>query len=545
MKHKVIIYLALSATVFASCGKWLREDGPLTNRVEDFFTSAQTAVQVVNAAYVPLMWEYQGTYYPEFFFGDVISDDALKGGQNISDMADVYDLENFKAIANNNMVLQYYRAQYQGIARANLALEQIPVMKDDGTLTIDLRNRLIGEASFLRAYYYFRLVRMFGGVPLVKAPIYSSEDWKQPRADVDDIYGLIESDLTTAKTYLPLKSQYPDSEMGRATQGAALAMLMKTYLYRADWHRNNGGTDSEKYYQLAKGAGDAFMSTQVSEYGLCENYADNFTLGGENGPESVFEIQYMSESMSDYGEGNGFSRGTFVTVLQRSRSSHFSATGWGFNHPSQNLYQEFESGDPRREASILVPTDEQITSPNDEIYLGNRNLCVKRSIMEDGDYVVLEDAHHSRSPINYVTIRLADVYLLYAEAAYRTNDNPTAEIYLEKVRARARGKEDILPKFPNYMIPDYRNGYAMRQLTTSDIEDAIRHERRVELAMESHRWFDLCRWGIAADVMKAYKNSETSEVKAHIADFQKGKHELMPIPDEEVRLGNLVQNPGY
>ena len=89
MKHKVIIYLALSATVFASCGKWLREDGPLTNRVEDFFTSAQTAVQVVNAAYVPLMWEYQGTYYPEFFFGDVISDDALKGGQNISDMADV------------------------------------------------------------------------------------------------------------------------------------------------------------------------------------------------------------------------------------------------------------------------------------------------------------------------------------------------------------------------------------------------------------------------------------------------------------------------
>ena len=170
MKLKITICLL---PLLAGCNDWLREDGPMTNRVEDFFTSAQTAVQVVNAAYVPLMWEYQSTYYSEFFFGDVLSDDALKGGQNISDMADAYDLENFKAISNNTMVLDYYRAQYQGIARANLALEQVPAMELDETLTKDLRDRLIGEASFVRAYYYFRLVRLYGGVPIVTSPIYN------------------------------------------------------------------------------------------------------------------------------------------------------------------------------------------------------------------------------------------------------------------------------------------------------------------------------------------------------------------------------------
>ena len=112
--NKYIAILLLPA--LTSCNEGLREDGPMTNRVEDFFTSAETAIQVTNAAYVPLMWEYQSTYYSEFFFGDVLSDDALKGGQNISDMADVYDLENFKAISNNSMVLDFYRAQYQGIS---------------------------------------------------------------------------------------------------------------------------------------------------------------------------------------------------------------------------------------------------------------------------------------------------------------------------------------------------------------------------------------------------------------------------------------------
>lgn len=542
-------YILLSVLpVMTACNDWLREDGPMTNRVEDFFTSAETAIQVTNSAYVPLMWEYQGTYYSEFFFGDILSDDALKGGQNISDMADVYDLENFKAISNNGMVLDFYRAQYQGIARANLALEQIPAMDTDETLTDGLKNRLIGEASFLRAYYYFRLVRLYGGVPIVTSPIYSNGNWKQPRAPIDEVYGQIIRDLQTAEANLPLKSGYTAEDLGRATKGAAQAMLMKTYLYWADHHRNTQSGRETELYDEAMKCGTRFMTEQASEYSLCVDYKDNFTLEGENGPESVFEIQYMAEGMSDYGEGNGFTRGTFTTVLTRSRSAAFSSTGWGFNHPTQNLYDEFEAGDPRRDASILVPSDEQITTPADEIYLGNRNLGVKRTLMDDNrDYVVLSDNHHSRSPINYITIRLADVYLMYAEAAHRCNEFSVAKQYLEKVRSRARGTSQILPEFPGYQVPDYKNGYALRQLsdTPEDLETAIRHERRVELAMESHRWFDICRWGIAKEVMDAYALTETKEAQAHMTPFIKGKHELMPIPQEEIRLGGIEQNPQY
>lgn len=520
----------------------------MTNRVEDFFTSAETAIQVTNAAYVPLMWEYQNTYYSEFFFGDVLSDDALKGGQNIADMADVYDLENFKAISNNGMVLQYYRAQYQGISRANLALEQIPLMEIDESLTKELKDRLIGEASFVRAYYYFRLVRLFGGVPIVTEPIYSSGNWKQPRMSVDDVYEQIIDDLTVAQANLPLKSEYDLVDLGRATKGAAQAMLMKAYLYWGDYHRNTGGEKAADYYSEAEKWGAQFMLDQATQYSLCPVYSDNFTLEGENGVESVFEIQYMSEGMSDYGEGNGFSRGTFTTILTRSRSSAFASSGWGFNHPTQNLYDEFEAGDPRRDASILVPTDDQITTPADEIYLGNRYLGVKRTVMgENRDYVVLEDSHHSRSPINYITIRLADVYLMYAEACLRNTNTATAKTYLEMVRSRARGTEDILPAFPGYSVPDYKKGYAMHQLTDTpeDLEMAVRHERRVELAMESHRWFDICRWGIAKEVMDAYAATETTEAQSHMSAFRAGVHELMPIPQEEVRIGGISQNNGY
>ncbi len=539
-------FILLAGLCLCSCNDWLREDGPMTNRVEDYFTSAQTAVQVVNAAYVPLMWEYQNTYYSEFFIGDIMSDDALKGGQNTNDMAASYDLENFRAISNNEIVLQYYRAQYQGIARANLALEQIAKMEVEGDLTQLLKDRLMGEAYFLRANYYFKLVRLYGGVPLVTEPIYSAGNWKQPRASVDDVYAQILSDLKNAEAKLLNKSALAAEELGRATKGAAQAMLLKANLYYADYLRNNG-LDGSAFYSDAYSWGTRFLSDQAAEYTLCPDYADNFTLEGENGPESVFEVQYMAEGMSDYGEGNGFSRGTFATVLIRSRSNAFSSVGWGFNHPTKNLIDEFEASDPRLASCVYTPSEEQVVNQVEEYYLGNPHLCVKRSIMQGSDYVVLEDSHDSRSPINMIVIRLADVYLMYAEAALRCSNSAEAKIYLEKVRARARGSEDILPEFPNYQIPDYSQAYAMHQLqdNADDLMAAIRHERRVELAMESHRWYDLCRWGIAAEVMTAYAESESDEVKTHISPFVKGKHELFPIPVEEIRLGGIEQNPKY
>lgn len=525
-KYIYISILCSMSALLSSCNDWLTEEGPMVTNAKDFFTSGETATQCVNAAYAPLMWEYNTTYYPEWFIGDVVSDDALKGGQTLLDMSDVYDLENFKTISNNGLLLDYYRSQYQGIARCNLAIEEIPSVSLDESIDEKLRDRLTGEAKFLRAMYYFRLVRMFGGVPKVDFVVYSSDQWKQPRATKDAIYELIISDLKDAETKLWKKSEYEDKDLGRATKGAAQAMLLKTYLYMHN-------------YSEAKKWGEAIKIQETAgEYDLCGNYADNFTLEGENGIESVFEIQYMNDETSDYGEGNGFTRGTFTTILTRSRSTAFgsSSAGWGFNKPTQDLYNEFENSDPRRDIAILNPTDAEIINSTEEIYLGSRYCNRKYSMMgQDGKYIPL--SHASRSPLNYRVIRYADVLLMYAEACCEENATTEAKAALEKVRSRARGNNPaILPEFPDY------NNY---KDTKDDLMKAIRHERRVELAMEGHRWFDLCRWNIVKKTMDTYKANETSEARAEMANFIEGKHELFPIPQEEVNLGGLEQNPGY
>lgn len=536
-RHISTWFIALPAVIAqVSCSGWLSEESPMLNQVDDFFIGQETALQAVNASYTPLMWEFNETYYSEFFIGDVVSDDALKGGQNVSDMPDAYDMENFKTTTDNTLLLDYYRAKWQGIQRCNLAIEQIPAMELDDTFDETLRDRYVAEARFLRAFYYFQLVRVFGGVPRIETPIYSSDDWIQPRATADEIYSLITEDLEYASGKLPKKSEYGDADLGRATSGAAQAMLLKAYLYWGNMKENAGDAASASgYYKMAYDWGVTFMSEQAGEYTLCQNYRDNFTIAGENGPESVFEIQYTEEATSDYGEGNGFTRGTFATVLTRSRSSFYGSAGWGFCKPTRNLYEEYEEGDPRLDATILDPTQGGTVDDPDDYYLGCSYVAVKRTLLQDnGTYYTL--AHDSRSPINYPVIRLADVYLLYAEACLEYGAEGTAKTYLEYVRSRARGAEDILPEFPGY------NGYSD---TPEDLEKAIRHERRVELALEGHRWFDLCRWGIAKETMDAYKAGETEEARAEMADFVEGKHELFPIPQKEIDLGHLEQNPGY
>jgi len=522
MKKLFYILLASGMFTMTSCNDWLLEPTPGVTLLEDYFTVGKTAIQTTNGAYVPLMWEFNSTYFPEWFIGDGASDDALKGGQSFGDMADAYDFENFKTNSNNAFLLDFYRAQYQGIGRCNLGLQQIPLMKADSVMDANVQNRLQGELKFLRAMYYFRLVRIFGGTPLTTEPINSSAEWKKPRATAAQIYSQIISDLEDANSKLWLKSQYAATDLGRATKGAAQAMLLKVNLYN-------------KNYPDAKRWGDSIMTS--NQYSLVSNYADNFTLAGENGPESVFEIQYMEDPMSDYGNsngegGDGFTRGTYTVILTRSRSSKYQ--GWGFNKPTQNLYNEYETNDPRRDLTIFNPSDSEIETPAQEIYLGSRYLNRKYALM-NADGSIYELSHPTRGPINNKVIRYADVLLMYAEACVETNDLAGAKNALEQVRLRARNGGLILPAFPY-------GTYADNQ---TDLRKAIRHERRVELAMEGHRWFDLCRWGVVKEVMDAYKATETVEAKSQMSPFIAGKHELFPIPSQEIDLNPMDQNPNY
>ena len=535
MKLNIKKYLVGAAAVtmlasMTSCNDWLREQEPGKTTLDDFFVNGMTAIQTVNGCYYPLAWEFNNSYYSEWYFGDIASDDALKGGQNLSDGPDAYDIDNFKTNVSNGICLQYYRAKYQGIARCNLALQQVPDVEPDEYMTEARRDCLMGEAYFLRGLYYFQLVRVFGGVPLVDFVIDSSDMWRQPRATEAEVYEHILADLTEAEKLLWNKGDYSDDDLGRATKGAAQAMLCKVYMAMNDY--DNAYTWGKKWVD---------EQYKTGHYALNADYWTNFTLEGENGVESVFEVQYEEEPTSDYGEGNGFTRGTFTTILVRPR--YGNNRGWGWDHPTRNLYDAFEAGDPRREWTVGVPPEVELD--NAEVnYLGNPYYNIKYAYMADAyDGVPLD--HDSRSPMNYKVMRASDALLYYAEAALESGkDIAGAKWALEQVRARARAlaadPSTALPEFPNYM------GYADN---TESLRAAIRHERRVELGMEGHRWFDLVRWGIAYETMDktvgTYGSSESEAVKAEMANFVKGKHEYFPIPLEEIQYNPMTQNPGY
>lgn len=543
-QFKALTYsaLALATLSLSSCNDWLTEETPGTTKVSEFFTSLSTAEAVVNAAYVPMTWEFGTTYYPEWYFGDIVSDDALKGGQDINDGADLRELENFKANSDNEILLGYYRAQWQGIQRANLAIDEIPTTRietegDEAEKQAKYRDRYLGEAYFLRGFYYFRLARMFGGMPLIDYVIKSSNQWAQKRATMDETLNFAIEDFKRAENLLWEKDKYSNEELGRATKGAAQAMLLKANLYRAEYLRNAGNeTEAQKYFAEAAKWGKEVINSR--QYSLWPNYLDNFRLANENGRESVFEIQYTEEATSDYG-GEGYTRGTMTTILQRSRSSAFGEAGWGYDRPTQNLYNEYEAGDARRDETILVPTDEQIETPAQEIYCGDRMLNRKYAMYNDGaNGGIYKLAHATRSPKNNIQIRYADVLLMYAEACCESGDLPSAKTALKEVRDRAG-----LSQFP------YTAVIQGQTVTFNDNQDdlrkAIRHERRVELAMEGHRWFDITRWGIAKETMDTYMAGETKEAKDLYGTFQKGKHELFPIPSKEIDLSGIEQNPNW
>lgn len=524
---KKYIVLALATLSLASCNDWLKDETPGITRLQDYFMDGteDKAEEVATAAYVPLMWEFgEGDYCYEWMIGDVASDDALKGGQNIADGLQYGDIDNFKVQADNSMLLSYWRAQWTGVARANLAITQLPTMAND-SIREEFLDRTIGEAEFLRAYYYFRLVRVFGGMPIITDVIDSDTKWAQVRNTTDECYDFIIKDLESAESKLWLKSEYDEEDLGRATKGAAQAMLAKVNLYRKNY------AEAKKWAKKVIDSG---------EYSLFADYFDNFTLEGENGSESVFEIQYMDDDMSDGWNGFGFTRGSLSQVMTRSRSSVLGG-GWGYNRPTHNLYNEYETEptlDPRRDMTILSPKDNEITNEAEENYCGTWFVSNKLAWTDWKTRTFPRLSHDTRGPLNNRQIRYADVLLMYAEACCELGDLAEAKSALNQVRERVG-----LADFPyTATIQGKSTQFKDNQ---DDLRTAIRHERRVELAMEGHRWFDLVRWGIAKKTMDAYIAGETNEAKQLWGQFVEGKNELFPIPTLERQLSGIDQNPGY
>lgn len=487
MKKLKIKYLLVILVVMASCSDDFVEVDSRNVNSENFFNSEQDYYNALVAAYDLL----QSTYL-NVMLGEIASDNTLAGGENANDVPGIQEVDDMIHTPVNSQLRDIWSWMYAGVNRANYIME----FKDK----TDFPNKegLLAETRFLRAYYYFELVKWFGDVPFVlDKRIQFGDQFNIPRTPKEDIYTQIELDLMYAVDNLP----YVQSPVGRVTKGAAQALLGKVYLFQ------------DKFTESA-----TVLENLIDNgpYELLTDYSTMFENFNENNIESVFEVQYTDV------EGAGFgclqcSSGNVAVGFNgiRTYNGPVFESGFSFNVPTQEVVDEFEDGDNRLQTAILdieawaADTGATYTTGFEHTGYFNRKYISRQGDLNTGDA-------NLTNPNNYRAIRFADVLLMAAEALNRGGiSDMRAQGYLNRVRERAFGNAD------NNVIA------AGNALTL-----AIYHERRVELVGEGHHFFDLVRTGRAAD---------------EIDGFQAGKHELFPIPRIEIELaGNQwEQNPGY
>jgi hypothetical protein len=434
-----------------------------------FYTTSQHAVLAINAAYQPL--SFSSTQNRLWVFGDVASDDSEKGGDP-GDQADIGLIDGMNINPINGNFEAMWARLYEGITRSNIVLQKVPAI----TMNDELKMRVLAEAKFLRAYYYFTLINIFGDVPLLREP-KNADQLQIPQAAISEIFEtLIEPDLMEAA--LHLSTVYTGENVGRATSGAAKALLAKAYLFQEKWEPA------------------AQLTTQIinsNNYSLRPLYSDNFTAAFKNNNESIFEIQHLTQQ--DPFTGNSLNQ----WFAPRGDG------GYGFNAPTQDFVNEFEK------------TPSQVYDPRLDYTVGRDSLPWYNGVLFSKDwsptgyltkkhqqpFSEISKALKGDASINYVAIRYADVLLWNAEALNESGSPAQALVPLNMVRKRARESylyDASLPGFgvvPDGLLPD------VISVNPADVRRAIRHERRVELGMEFHRYFDMIRWGedYATDAM--------------------------------------------
>lgn len=477
-----IATLIFFAFIFSSCEEDLnvRPNDALTEI--DFLNDPNNAIQLVNGVYNKQL-DYNMYAFSWIGITSIVSDDADKGSTLTDTGVDKGRLDNLTFAANDISFNDVWIGRYDGIYRANNALFYL------GQLSIDesLKNRLIGEVKFIRALCYFDLVRCFGGVPLVTSKIDINDtqtinDVVYHRKSKTETYAQIETDLLDAINKLPLKGQYATNDKGRATKGSAQALLAKAYLYQERW---------QDAYTMS---GNVISSAQ---YSLMTNYADVWKEIGENGSESIYEVQAtLTKGLQDY------------TNVQGPRGT--PDLGWGFNTPSLALVNSFEPGDVRKNASIIF-----ISSVLWDGFVAPTTWTNPRYNYKSYQSSIAESWNGDRTQTakNLRILKYSDILLIRAESAFHLGLTSEAVDRVNDIRIRA--------------------GLA----TVSSVTlESILKERRAEMAMEHDRWFDIVRTGQAQAAMTA--NGKT---------FIVGTHELFPIPTNQIITSGelLTQNPGY
>jgi hypothetical protein len=525
MKNILLLFISFSLILFGCKKSFL--DVPLPGQGTPS-GDPQVALNDVTGAYNALItpdptqsefgdYDIHGIYF--ITVTNIISDDAEKGSY-AGDQPLAAEIDDFQTTSDNTYIAALWRGYYAGISRTNVAINGLA----QAALSPAIVTTRTAEMRFLRGYLYFNLVRMFGGVPLVltvpTGPQHQDSSFYS-RSSATDIYNkAIIPDLQFAVANLPLKSA---TDVGRATKGAAETLLAKVDIYLKNWQEADSLT------------ADVINSGQ---YQLMPDYSILWRQAGDNCAESVFEVETGIYGSADYGipgyvefqgarQDNGM--GTPFTLWNNPGFNQPSGDdGYGFDLPSANLVAAYEPGDLRKAATIIsLPA----SSPPDTLFDGflvpsmigisaNYNYKAYHSeILSGGTLPQIEafDGNRSLCQKNLHILRYAEVLLIKAEADNQMGNTGSAIVNLNQVRARAG-----LPPTT-----------AMSQ---ADVLTAIWNERRVELAMEHDRFWDIVRQGRAAQVMTASGKT-----------FRAGINELLPIPSTEIAVsgGKLIQNPGY
>ncbi|WP_421942648.1 RagB/SusD family nutrient uptake outer membrane protein [Pedobacter sp.] len=480
-----LIAICSGLLVLPACKKSFLDVEPQAQQpAVSFWKTQEDATKGVNAIYANLR-SWENTAFPALAVESIGGDDAEKGS-SANDASYLNSFDNYTVTSTEGQLLGFWTGQYKNINYCNQVLDNIPNISMDA----NLKSRYLAEAKFVRAYSYFRLVRAFGDVPLRLNVAKDVSEYNIPRTPKAQIYAAIEKDLADAAAVLP--QTYGSADIGRATKGAAMALNAKVAMYQGKWDQVLSLTNA------VMGMG----------YNLVPNFEQGFRLNNENSVESVFEIQCeIIPSIA----------GSATSQYSQVQGVRGSVAGWGFNVPTATLAAAFETGDPRRDATIIfrgetTPQGDAIAATGDNP-MYNQKSYVPFSLIITG--------FNEGAQQNVRVLRFSDVLLMNAEAANETNNAALARTSLNRVRARARnGASGILP-----------------DVTSSDKEtlrQAIWKERQVELAMESDRYFDVIRQGRGTAVFGP-------------KGWKAGKNEVWPIPSNEIDIsvGVLTQNPGY
>ncbi len=480
MKKFKYILLLLAGLFLFSCSKQLDQQ-PHTINYENFYQTEEDAVNAINAAYSLLTYVNQYNSYL-WLIQDVASDDC-NARESLND-PNLHNVDEYRVDPSNTYITGLWQGSYLGISRANIVIQKVPDIDMDSTK----RDRIVGEAMYLRAMFYFNLVRIFGDVPLTTEPVstdLTDEEIYLSRSDKDIVYDLIIDDLTNASEYLPL-SYASSMDKGRATKGAALGLLSKVYLTLEQW-------------QLASATANEVMDLGV--YSLYTDYADNFKDAHRNGEESVFAAQFSTVMTSQNNQivisGLPYLKGTFDAGVE-------------IMLPTDDLLNSFEEGDYRKEVTFFDHYWFDSFDPH---------------IWKHWDQDTYSPSETSQCGSNFDVMRYSEILLIYAEAMNEAY-GPSAEAYaaINEVRARARnGNEDVLPD--------------LQGLNQDEFRVAVLRERRVEFVNEGIRWYDLVRTGNLIEYVKRAKGDKSNPQPYNY---------VFPIPQHEMENNpNLVQNPEY